>query len=65
MPTATATVELENITPKIRFDLIARKDNHEKPMKAAIVHSFDKPLVIEDVPKPTPGSGEIVVKNKG
>lgn len=31
-------------------------------MKAAIVHSFNQPLVIEDVPKPTPGPGEIVVK---
>ena len=31
-------------------------------MKAAIVHSFDKPLVIEDIPKPTAGTGEIVVK---
>jgi alcohol dehydrogenase, propanol-preferring len=31
-------------------------------MKAAIVKSFDKPLVIEDIPKPKPGPGEIVVK---
>ncbi|MBV8140918.1 MAG: alcohol dehydrogenase catalytic domain-containing protein, partial [Verrucomicrobia bacterium] len=31
-------------------------------MKAAIVKSFDQPLVIEDIPKPTPGPGEIVVK---
>jgi len=31
-------------------------------MKAGVVHSFDKPLVIEDIPKPTPGPGEIVVK---
>jgi len=31
-------------------------------MKAAIVHSFDKPLVIEDIPKPRPGTGEIVVQ---
>ena len=31
-------------------------------MKAAIVHSFSKPLVIEEVPKPTPGTGEIIVK---
>ncbi len=42
--------------------LIANIDNQKKLMKAAIVHSFDKPLVIEDVPKPTPGSGEIIVK---
>jgi alcohol dehydrogenase, propanol-preferring len=31
-------------------------------MKAAVVHSFDKPLVIEDVPKPKADSGEVVVK---
>ena len=36
--------------------------NHQKTVKAAIVHSFNQPLVIEDVPKPTPGPGEIVVK---
>ena len=34
----------------------------QKSVKAAIVHSFNQPLVIEDVPKPTPGPGEIVVK---
>jgi propanol-preferring alcohol dehydrogenase len=31
-------------------------------MKAAVVHDFTKPLAIEDVPKPTPGPGEIVFK---
>src|SRR5580692_3851041 len=31
-------------------------------MKAAVVHSFDKPLTIEDVPKPKADSGEVVVK---
>jgi tetratricopeptide (TPR) repeat protein len=31
-----------------------------KQMKAAIVHSFDKPLVIEDIPKPTPGPGGVL-----
>lgn len=31
-------------------------------MKAAVVHDFTKPLVIEEVPKPTPGDGQIVVK---
>ncbi len=31
-------------------------------MKAAVVHSFDKPLVIEEVPKPQAGEGEIVIK---
>jgi propanol-preferring alcohol dehydrogenase len=31
-------------------------------MKAAVVNEFGKPLVIEDVPVPTPGAGEILVK---
>jgi propanol-preferring alcohol dehydrogenase len=31
-------------------------------MKAAVVHDFTKPLAIEDVPKPQPGPGEIVVR---
>jgi len=31
-------------------------------MKAAVVHTFGKPLVIEDVPVPTPGRGELLVK---
>jgi propanol-preferring alcohol dehydrogenase len=31
-------------------------------MKAAVVHSFDKPLTIEDVPKPKADPGEVVVK---
>jgi D-arabinose 1-dehydrogenase-like Zn-dependent alcohol dehydrogenase len=31
-------------------------------MKAAVVHSFDKPLVTEDVPKPKADWGEVVVK---
>ncbi|THH38229.1 alcohol dehydrogenase AdhP [Aliishimia ponticola] len=34
----------------------------EKMMKAAVVHEFGKPLVIEDVPIPTPGPGEVLVK---
>ncbi len=33
-----------------------------KTMKAAVVHDFTKPLSIEEVPKPEPGPGEIVVK---
>src|SRR5450759_1539194 len=33
-----------------------------KMMKAAVVHQFGKPLVIEDVPVPAPGAGEILVK---
>jgi propanol-preferring alcohol dehydrogenase len=31
-------------------------------MRAAVVHAFDKPLRIEEVPRPEPGPGEIVVK---
>jgi len=31
-------------------------------MKAAVVRDFTKPLAIEDVPKPEPGPGEVVVR---
>jgi propanol-preferring alcohol dehydrogenase len=31
-------------------------------MKAAVVHSFTQPLVIEDRPVPSPGVGEVVVR---
>jgi hypothetical protein len=31
-------------------------------MKAAVVHEFGRPLKVEDIPIPEPGSGEIVVK---
>jgi propanol-preferring alcohol dehydrogenase len=31
-------------------------------MKAAVVHAFGKPLSIENVPIPTPGPGEVLVK---
>lgn len=34
----------------------------EEIMKAAVVHAFDKPLSVEEVEKPTPGPGEIIVK---
>ena len=33
-----------------------------KMMKAAVVHQFGKPLVIEDVPVPVPGPGKLLVK---
>jgi len=33
-----------------------------KTMKAAVVHAFGKPLRIEEVPIPTPGPGEVLVK---
>lgn len=31
-------------------------------MKAAVVHTFGQPLVLEDVPKPEPGPGQVLVK---
>jgi propanol-preferring alcohol dehydrogenase len=31
-------------------------------MRAAVVHSFDQPLQVEDVAKPEPGLGQVVVK---
>jgi len=33
-----------------------------KTMKAAVVHEFGKPLTIDEVPIPTPGPGEVLVK---
>jgi propanol-preferring alcohol dehydrogenase len=33
-----------------------------KTMKAAVVREFGKPLAIEEVPVPTPGAGQILVK---
>jgi alcohol dehydrogenase, propanol-preferring len=33
-----------------------------KTMKAAVVHAFGKPLTVEDVPIPTPGHGEVLIK---
>jgi propanol-preferring alcohol dehydrogenase len=33
-----------------------------KTMKAAVVHKFGQPLTIEQVPVPTPGAGQILVK---
>jgi propanol-preferring alcohol dehydrogenase len=33
-------------------------------MRAAVVRAFDQPLVIEEVPVPTPGPGEVLVKVK-
>jgi len=31
-------------------------------MKAAVVHEFSKPLTIEEMPVPTPGRGEVLIK---
>src|SRR5690606_38719525 len=36
------------------------RENHT--MKAAVVHSFDRPLVIEDVPTPEPGPEQVLVR---
>lgn len=33
-----------------------------KTMKAAVVHAFGEPLTIEEVPIPTPGFGEVLIK---
>jgi propanol-preferring alcohol dehydrogenase len=33
-------------------------------MKAAVVHSFGQPLTIEEVPVPTPGPGQVLVRVK-
>lgn len=33
-----------------------------KTMKAAVVREFGKPLVIDEVPIPTPGPGELLVE---
>jgi propanol-preferring alcohol dehydrogenase len=47
-----SVVELEQPTTPTRA----------RTMRAAVVHDFTKPLVVEDVPKPTAGHGEIVVR---
>jgi len=31
-------------------------------MKAAVVHAFDAPLSVDEVPKPVPGDGEVLVR---
>ena len=46
-----SVVELEHPTSPTRA----------QTMRAAVVHDFTKPLVVEDVPRPTAGAGEIVV----
>ena len=33
-----------------------------KTMRAAVVHAFGEPLKIEEIPIPTPGPGEVLVK---
>ncbi len=34
-------------------------------MQAARLHEYGKPLVIDDVPKPTPGAGQVVIRVEG
>lgn len=34
-------------------------------MKAARLHAYGRPLVIEDIPKPVPGPGEVVIRVEG
>jgi propanol-preferring alcohol dehydrogenase len=31
-------------------------------MRAAVVHSFDKPLTVEDIPVPVPGHGQVLIR---
>jgi len=38
--------------------LISRGEN----LRAAILHSFTEPLIIQEIPTPTPGSGEVLIK---
>jgi alcohol dehydrogenase, propanol-preferring len=33
-----------------------------KTMRAGVVHAFGKPLSIEEIPVPTPGPGEVLIK---
>ena len=34
-------------------------------MKAARLHEYGKPLQIDDVPRPTPGPGQVVIRVDG
>ena len=36
--------------------------SHGRSMKAAVLHEFKKPLAIEEVPRPIPGSHEVLVE---
>jgi alcohol dehydrogenase, propanol-preferring len=40
----------------------AAKKAETATMRAAVVHSFGQPLVVEEVPTPVPGAGEILVR---
>ena len=39
-----------------------RRSSMSKTMKAAVVREFEQPLVIEEVPVPTPRAGQVLVK---
>jgi hypothetical protein len=43
----------EPLPVTVRVD---RDPERSVPMKAAVVHSFDRPLEIDDVPVPEPGA---------
>jgi D-arabinose 1-dehydrogenase-like Zn-dependent alcohol dehydrogenase len=40
----------------------AARQSATETMRAVVVHSFDEPAQVEDLPKPVAGPGEIVVK---
>jgi hypothetical protein len=48
----------------VYFLQLKREEQTVPTMKAAVVKQFGKPLVIEDVPVPQPGPGEVLVKVK-
>jgi len=41
-------------------EVISRSE--ENTLKAAVVHTFTQPLSVEQVPKPVPGAGQVLVK---
>ena len=56
-PDMTEDVKYKDYTNKS-----LQMDSNPVTMKAAVVHEFGKPLVIEEVPIPVPGNGQILVK---
>ena len=40
----------------------SKRQKEARSMKAAVVHDFAEPLSVEDVPKPEPADGEVVIK---
>lgn len=41
---------------------VVKRPAAKKTMKAAVVHEFGKLLIIEEVPIPSPGPGEVLIK---